>query len=286
MMKKLLLCFLSFLLYLNAFATDPTEHGEVFVNDRSLKDFSIGEEITSYNIDLSTANTILISPSSFAPYFNIYENSYWYRIAIVDNKVNTIFVSDAYFGKRFKTDEGVYLEMTKTELLEIAPLITLKKINGWGTEAQLKSGWKILLTNKNGTDIVSSIYKNEKTDMVIKIKINRDNVEFIMTAVLEDNSSAAAFYELLQKCEVTVKMHDYGNFEKVGSLPKSLPRNDNQITTTPGDIILYQGNQITIYYDVNSWNFTKIATIEGKTQEELKQILGKGNVTAVFSVMN
>lgn len=47
-------------------------------------------------------------------------------------------------------------------------------------------------------------------------------------------------------------MHDYGNFEKVGSLPKSLPRNDKQISTEPGDIILYQGNQITIYYDVIS----------------------------------
>ena len=127
--------------------------------------------------------------------------------------------------------------------------------------------------------------KNGKTDMVIKIKINRNSVEYIMTAVMEDNSSAAAFYELLQKGDVTVKMHDYGNFEKVGSLPKSLPRNDKQITTEPGDIILYQGNQITIYYDVNSWNFTKLGKIEGKSQEDLKRILGKGDVTAVFSVM-
>ena len=91
--------------------------------------------------------------------------------------------------------------------------------------------------------------------------------------------------QLLQKSPIEVKMHDYGSFEKVGSLPKSLPRNDKQITTEPGDIILYQGNQITIYYDVNSWNFTKLGKVEGKTQEELKQILGKGNVTAVFSMI-
>ena len=121
--------------------------------------------------------------------------------------------------------------------------------------------------------------------MKIKVDITSDSGKHTLTATLSDNSSAAAFYELLQKGEVTVKMHDYGNFEKVGSLPKSLPRYDKQITTSAGDIILYQGNQITIYYDVNSWNFTKLGKVEGKTQIELKQILGKGDVTAVFSVM-
>lgn len=161
-MKKLLICFLSFLVFTNAFATDPIEPGEVFVNDKNLSDFPIGADISSYNIDLSTANTILTSPSCFLPYFNIYENSYWYRIAIADNKVDTIFISDAYFGKRFKTEEGVFLGMTKNELLKICPYLSFTKINGWGTEAQLKSGWKILLSNKDGTDIVSSIYKNEK----------------------------------------------------------------------------------------------------------------------------
>ena len=80
-------------------------------------------------------------------------------------------------------------------------------------------------------------------------------------------------------------MHDYDSFEKVGPLPKSLPRNDTQITTRAGDIILYQGNQITIYYDVNSWNFTKLGKVEDVTQDELKQILGKGNVTAEFSAI-
>ena len=254
---------MTLLLLANAFATDPVDHGEVFVNDRTLSDFPIGKDISSYNIDLSTANTILISPSAFVPYFNIYENSYWYRIAIVDNKVG----------------------MPKAKLLEICPELKLTEINGWGSEAQLKSGWKILITNKDGIDYVSSIYMREKTDMVIKIKIESDH-EYIITAIIEDNSSALAFYELLQKGDVTVKMHDYGNFEKVGTLPVSLPRNDTQITTSPGDIILYQGNQITIYYDVNSWNFTKLGKIEGQTQESLKKILGKGNVTAVFSVMD
>ena len=132
--------------------------------------------------------------------------------------------------------------------------------------------------------ITASIFAKEKS-MKIKIDITSDSGNNTLTATLADISSAKAFYELLQKSPVEVKMHDYGNFEKVGSLPKSLPRNDTQITTSAGDIILYQGNQITIYYDVNSWNFTKLGKVEDVTQDELKQILGKGNVTAVFSVM-
>ena len=121
--------------------------------------------------------------------------------------------------------------------------------------------------------------------MKIQIEITSESENHTLTAMLENNSSAVAFYELLRKGSVKIKMHDYGNFEKVGSLGKTLPRNDTQITTRAGDIILYQGNQITIYYDKNSWNFTRLGRVDGKTQAELKQILGKGDVTAVFSAI-
>ena len=121
--------------------------------------------------------------------------------------------------------------------------------------------------------------------MNISIQITSDSGNHKLTATLADNSSATAFYQLLEKGPVTVNMHDYGNFEKVGPLGTKLPRNDTQITTQAGDIILYQGNQITIYYDTNSWNFTRLGKVDGVTQAELKKILGKSNVTAVFSVM-
>ena len=127
--------------------------------------------------------------------------------------------------------------------------------------------------------------------MKISIQITSDSGKSELTATLVDNSSATAFYELLKKGPLTVDMHDYGNFEKVGSLGTSLPRNDTQITTTAGDIILYQGNQITIYYDTNSWNFTRLGKVVSTsstttiTQAELKKILGKGDVTAVFEIL-
>ena len=137
----------------------------------------------------------------------------------------------------------------------------------------------------NGSRGTNASNKGELSDMKISIQITSNSGSHKLTATLVDNSSATAFYQLLKKGPLTVDMHDYGSFEKVGSLGTSLPRNDTQITTAAGDIILYQGNQITIYYDTNSWNFTRLGKVDGVTQAELKKILGKGNVTAIFSVM-
>ena len=105
------------------------------------------------------------------------------------------------------------------------------------------------------------------------------------TAQLEDNSSAAALAELLASGPITIDMHDYSNFEKVGNLGTSLPTNNEQITTVAGDVILYQGNQITIYYDQNSWNFTRLGHIENATRETLLEALGTGDVEVTLSLV-
>ena len=97
-----------------------------------------------------------------------------------------------------------------------------------------------------------------------------------------DNPSAEAFLEKLEEGELTVSLHDYGDFEKVGPLPWELVRSDEEITTEPGDIILYQGNQITVYYDVNTWNFTRLAKINYVTREELLEALGSGDAEVSF----
>ena len=113
---------------------------------------------------------------------------------------------------------------------------------------------------------------------------NSQNGQNVLVIKPENNSSAKAFIALLQKRDLTVDMHDYGNFEKVGSIGSNLPRNDKPITTKPGDVILYQGNQITIYYDENSWNFTKLGEVQGVGRRELKSILGSSNVSVRFSL--
>lgn len=116
----------------------------------------------------------------------------------------------------------------------------------------------------------------------MKLKIHVNDTTF--TATLEENSSAKAFAEFLMQGDMTLNMHDYSSFEKVADLPRSFPRNDKQTDTDAGDIILYQGNSITIYYDKNSWNFTRLARIDNVNKKRLQQILGKGNVKATFSV--
>ena len=107
--------------------------------------------------------------------------------------------------------------------------------------------------------------------------------EAVLAVKAENNSSSEALLQLLKAGDITISMHDYGNFEKVGPLGISIPRNDEDITTTPGDVILYQGNQVTVYYDENHWDFTKLGHID-IDQDELKSILGSGDVTVVLSV--
>ena len=136
--------------------------------------------------------------------------------------------------------------------------------------------------NEQSSDAqVSSIdINNDKRSNTVNITINGTT----LTATMEDNSSAQALLDMLRSEPLTIDMHDYAGMEKVGTLDTTLPTNDQQITTQPGDIILYQGNQITIYYDNNQWSLTRLGHIDNVTAEELRQLLGGKNVTVILSV--
>lgn len=108
--------------------------------------------------------------------------------------------------------------------------------------------------------------------------------EKVFEITLSDNSSAQAFYELCKSGDVKVDMSDYGGFEKVGSLETKLVTNDENITAQPGDVILYQGDKITLYYGENTWNFTRLGKINGVTRDELLASLGDGDVKMTFSL--
>lgn len=109
----------------------------------------------------------------------------------------------------------------------------------------------------------------------------------VFTATLEDNSSAKALAAMLMQGPVEVAMSDYGDMEKVGDLGVELPRNDKMTTTSPGDLILYQGDSFVIYYDSNTWNFTRLGHVDGVTSrsEMLELLGGKGDVVVTLSAV-
>ena len=106
------------------------------------------------------------------------------------------------------------------------------------------------------------------------------------TATLADNSSAEALKNLLAEGGLTIEMSDYGNMEKVGPIGQSLPRNDEHITTSAGDLILYQGSNLVIYYAPNTYTFTRLGRIDNVEEDELRTALGEGNVTVTLSLNN
>ncbi len=125
-------------------------------------------------------------------------------------------------------------------------------------------------------ETVLEVAKEHET---IKIKVNNQELEL----ELEKNSAVEAFMEILKEKDVVVDAHDYHNFEKVGSLGFSLPRDDKNITTQPGDIVLYQGNQVCIFYNSNTYDYTKLGRVKNTN---LKEILGDGDVTLIFTYVN
>ncbi len=86
--------------------------------------------------------------------------------------------------------------------------------------------------------------------------------EMSLTATLVENEATRELVAMLEKGPIDIEMNDYGGFEKVGAFPQSFPTSNRQITTEPGDIMLYQGNNMVIFYGSNSWSYTPLGKIE------------------------
>lgn len=157
----------------------------------------------------------------------------------------------------------------------------------------LLTGCEKDMSSENTTEITSSV-TTETSSVTDEIQITEGNEEAetmkmnvqvggrTFTATLEDNAAADALVEMMEKAPVTIEMSDYSGFEKVGSLGQSLPASNSQTTTQPGDIVLYQGNQIVIFYGTNSWSYTRLGRIDDLTGWE--DALGSGDVTVTFSL--
>lgn len=143
---------------------------------------------------------------------------------------------------------------------------------------QMQTETEVSETSAKAEQPAVPVQPENSDDFVLKINVG----EHEFCASFEDNQSAEELKELLTEGPVTVQMEDYGGFEKVGPLGTELTRSDEQITTQSGDVILYQGNQIVIYYGTNSWNFTRLARINDP--ENIKEKLGEGTAEVIFSL--
>lgn len=143
-------------------------------------------------------------------------------------------------------------------------------------ESRITSWLELLNVNNNNN--------NEGNMQTNTLKLTVGDKTF--TATLVENSSTQALKERLAQGPLSIRMSDYGDMEKVGSFGFSLPRNDQQITTGPGDLILYQGNSLVIYYDTNSWNFTRLGKVDGiTTRAQMLDLLGgEGDITVTLSL--
>lgn len=115
---------------------------------------------------------------------------------------------------------------------------------------------------------------------MMRLYINEEE----LSVAWEDNESVEALKEIASKEPFVIEMSMYGGFEQVGSIGQSLPRNDKQTTTNAGDVVLYSGNQIVVFYGSNSWSYTRLGHIEDKTKEELSQLLGEGDVPLTIRI--
>ena len=122
--------------------------------------------------------------------------------------------------------------------------------------------------------------RETEEDGAMKMNVHIGNSTF--TATLEDNTAVDSFVRMMQTAPVVIQMNDYSGFEKVGSIGTSLPASNSQTTTQSGDIVLYNGNQIVIFYGSNSWSYTRLGKIDDLSGWE--EALGSGDVTVTFSV--
>ena len=170
-----------------------------------------------------------------------------------------------------------------------------KKLMRWERRSSFLSERKILLiflciaipllilTGCNDrSEVKEEIQETENTEdtqgdvqnMELKMTINETDV----AVAWEDNESVDALKELARD-GLKISMSMYGGFEQVGPIGQSLPRSDRQTTTSAGDIVLYSGDQIVVFYGSNSWSYTRLGKITDKSDQELSELLGNKDVT-------
>ena len=116
--------------------------------------------------------------------------------------------------------------------------------------------------------------ESEENEAMLWMKIGNTDV----AVDWEANESVEALKALCQEEPLTIHMSMYGGFEQVGSIGQRLPRNDSQTTTQAGDIVLFSGDQIVVFYGSNAWAYTRLGHISDRSAQEMAELLGHGDV--------
>lgn len=172
------------------------------------------------------------------------------------------------------SSQDVYEELSKTEITDNGPAESNTDI--------IKQIEETKSSDDETDDQKQTIVMNDSNDfekdanMIMTIGDTKVDVSW------EDNDSVRELKELAEK-NLLIQMSMYGGFEQVGSIGQSVTRNDKQTTTEPGDIVLYSGNQLVVFYGSNSWSYTRLGKIN-LSDEELENLLGNGDVTITLSM--
>ena len=159
----------------------------------------------------------------------------------------------------------------------------MKSVTSSSENVDVESSENNLMSDSTVADSIEETASSDETEigettMTMTIGDTKVNVDW------EANSSVDALKELVSSGPLSIDMSMYGGFEQVGSIGQSLPREDKQTTTASGDIVLYSGNQLVVFYGSNSWAYTRLGHISDKTDAEIEALLSKGDVTITLSI--
>ncbi len=190
--------------------------------------------------------------------------------------------SDSLNGSENAGESSVAMDSTETadETMSESPTADETESMAESVEAANEAE-SVQETERNETSVAETdIQNNTEENKVANMNVQVGDVVF--SATLEENEAVSALVEMMRESPVVIQMSDYSGFEKVGPLGTSLPANNSQTTTQAGDIVLYNGNQIVIFYGSNSWSYTRLGHINDLTGWE--DALGSGDVTVIFSL--
>lgn len=162
------------------------------------------------------------------------------------------------------------------EAMEIIPDCEYHVVKGGGHEffgQPFEEAMSYILSYVQG-QLGGSVQTHEEADASMRMTIGEVPVD----VEWEENESVEALRALCQSGPLTIQMSMYGGFEQVGSIGQRLPSSDSQTTTQAGDIVLYSGNQIVVFYGSNSWAYTRLGRIVGNSVSEMTELLGNGDV--------